>query len=102
MGSMAASRATVLSSRSSHGASSGLRRFRTVAVLSILPLAIGGAPAHADVYTDVAAACANPTIVGTDGPDALVGTQGNDVINGMGGNDAIDGGGGNDIVCGGE
>lgn len=40
-----------------------------------------------------------PTILGTDGDDALVGTPGTDVIDGLGGNDVIDGRGGDDIIC---
>jgi len=43
-----------------------------------------------------------PTLMGTEGDDALVGTSGNDVINGGGGNDIIYGGGGNDVICGGD
>jgi hypothetical protein len=42
-----------------------------------------------------------PTIVGTNGNDALNGTSGNDVIVGLGGNDVINGHGGNDKICGG-
>jgi len=42
-----------------------------------------------------------PTVLGTDGPNALRGTPGDDVINGLGGPDAIDAQGGDDIVCGG-
>lgn len=42
-----------------------------------------------------------PTMLGTDGPNALVGTPGDDVINGLGGRDAIVGQGGDDVVCGG-
>jgi len=42
-----------------------------------------------------------PTLLGTDGPDALVGTSGDDVIHGLDGDDVISGGGGNDVICGG-
>lgn len=42
-----------------------------------------------------------PTIVGTDGDDALRGTNGDDVIVGLGGDDVIDGLNGDDVVCGG-
>ena len=44
---------------------------------------------------------ANPTILGTNGPDVITGTPGDDVIHGLGGGDIIDGLGGNDIICGG-
>ena len=43
-----------------------------------------------------------PTILGTDGDDALVGTQEDDVIHGLGGKDNIIGLGGNDVICGGD
>ncbi len=43
-----------------------------------------------------------PTIVGTEGRDAIFGTPGPDVILGGGGNDAIFGLEGNDVVCGGD
>lgn len=42
-----------------------------------------------------------PTVVGTDGRDAIFGTPGADVISGRGGNDAILGLGGDDVICGG-
>jgi RTX calcium-binding nonapeptide repeat (4 copies) len=42
-----------------------------------------------------------PTIVGTNGSDAITGTTGNDVIVGLGGDDTVRGGGGHDVVCGG-
>lgn len=47
------------------------------------------------------AACAHPTIVGTDGDDTLVGTPGDDVIWGGQGNDVLRGRGGDDVLCGG-
>ena len=42
-----------------------------------------------------------PTIVGTDGDDALVGTDGIDVIMGLGGADVLTGGRSADVICGG-
>jgi plastocyanin len=44
---------------------------------------------------------AQPTIIGTDGPDVIRGTKGRDVIVGLGGNDKIIGLSGKDSICGG-
>jgi len=43
-----------------------------------------------------------PTIVGTEGADALTGTSGPDVIAARGGDDIVDGQGGADLICGDE
>lgn len=64
---------------------------------TLSPAAASGQPAAADRP----AACAHPTIVGTDGDDTLVGTPGADVIWGGRGNDVLRGLGGDDVLCGG-
>jgi Ca2+-binding RTX toxin-like protein len=77
------------------------RRLTVAAAAAVLGAALVGfgAQAHAADETCFGRV---PTIVGTEGDDALLlGTPGDDVIAGLGGNDNIRGLGGTDLICGG-
>ena len=57
---------------------------------------------NAVVVGDIGAcSTAEPTILGTEGPDEIQGTNGPDVIFGLGGDDVINGLSGDDLICGG-
>jgi Ca2+-binding RTX toxin-like protein len=91
-------------------AEAGFRQFATkehpvrlrVLAFAVLVVLAAAVPAASGRQQSSGCLGKRPTIVGTDGNDALSGTANADVILGLGGDDTIDGGGGRDVVCAGD